>query len=96
MKLTKEEITKLEIPQETKDGILVLFADIETQQKEVDSIRAKMPKDSQKIVESVDYDKFVAATTELAKLKEEMAAKLNEDGGEDGESILSAFASFFR
>lgn len=95
MKLTKDQIAALVLPDDIKADIIALFSDIEAKQTEVDSIRAKLPKDSQKIVESVDYDKFVAATEELNALKKEMESKLDKDGGTAGGALLSAFAPFF-
>jgi capsule polysaccharide export protein KpsE/RkpR len=96
MALTKDSIAKLEIADELKADILALFGQIETQQTEVESIRKKLPTDSQKIVESVDYEKFQTATAELERLKTEMAAKLQNEAGEEGETFLAAFSAFFR
>jgi len=95
MALTKEALEKLEIAPELKADILALFGDIETKQTEVESMRKRVPTDSQKVVESVDYDKFTAATAELQKMKDELAAKLQREGSEESGTFLAAFSSFF-
>lgn len=95
MALTKDSIAKLEIGDELKADILALFGNIETHQANLDAMRAKLPTDSQKVVESVDFDKFTAATKELEILKQELADKLAREGGEQGETFLAAFSAFF-
>ncbi len=95
MKLNKAAIEALEIAPELKADVLALLGEVETKESELSAIRAKMPTDSQKIVESVDYDKFTKATEELAALKNQIAEKIGQEETKDGEPVLSAFASFF-
>ncbi len=95
MKINKSSIAALEISEELKADLLELFGMVETKQNEVEELRKKVPTDSQKVVESVDFDKFTAATTELEKLKTELAEKLKNQPSEVRETTLSAFAPFF-
>lgn len=95
MNLKKENIAALQIPDDLKADLLSLFDTIETKESELDKLREKVPTDSQKVVEGVDYDKYLAATEELKTLKEQLAAKLGKEGGQEGGSILTVFSSFF-
>lgn len=95
MSLKKEDITALTLDDKIKTDLLGLLTEIDTKESELVKMRASAPTDSQTVVSKVDQAKFEAATTELAALKETMAAKLGEKGGEEGEAFLSAFASFF-
>jgi predicted nucleic acid-binding Zn-ribbon protein len=95
MKLTTSAVEALDIAPELKADVLALLGDVEKKETELSTIRAKMPTDSQKIVESVDYDKFTAATQELETLKQQLAAKLDGERDGDGDFILDAFRSFF-
>lgn len=95
-KLKKSDIENLELTPEIKADILEIFADIENKESELASLRAKIPTDSQKVVESVDYDKFVAAQNELQKLKDEMQQKIEQSTShEKSEPFFTAFPSFF-
>jgi len=95
MKLSKADIEKLELTPELKTDLFSLFDEVESKQKELDKIRAKLPTDSQKVVESVDYDKFQLAQKELESLKNEMASKLAPELKDSPAPILAAFAQFF-
>jgi len=95
MKLTRSTLEALEIAPELKADLLALFGDVETKESELTTLRAKMPSDSQKIVESVDFDKWEKMTGELETLKLQLAAKLENQTTADGDPILSAFSSFF-
>jgi type I site-specific restriction endonuclease len=96
MKLNKENVLALKLAPEVEADILALLEGVTTKETELENLRKKVPTDSQKVVEGVDFDKFKAATTELEKLKKELAEKLeNQPGQEEGETLLSAFASFF-
>jgi hypothetical protein len=76
MKLTKEQIQSLGIPDEQKTDLLSLFDSVTAKEGEIESLRKKVPTDSQKVVESVDFDKYTAAVGELETLKQELAKKL--------------------
>lgn len=93
MKLTKKDIEAAELVPEVKADILSLFDSVEAKESELTKLRAKVPTDSQRVVDSVDHDKFIAATKELEKLKQEMAAKLQMQPAES--AGLAAFAAFF-
>lgn len=95
MKLTLADLEKLEIAPELKADITELFGLAETKEKEITALRAKIPTDSQKVVSAMDHEKFVAATTELEKLKLEIAAKLETDKTGEGSALLAAFSPFF-
>ncbi len=95
MKITKSSIAALEISDELKADLTELFGLIDTKQTEVEELRKKVPTDSQKVVESVDFDKFQSATTELEKLKGELAEKLRTQPAGTYETLISAFAPFF-
>lgn len=95
MKLTRQSLEALEIAPELKADLLALFGDVETKETELTALRAKMPTDSQKIVESVDYAKWQTVTAELEKAKQDLAAAMENKTTNDGDPILSAFASFF-
>ncbi len=95
MKLTKSDIEKLEMTPELKVDILGMFDEVESKQKELDKIRAKLPTDSQKVVENVDYAKFEQAQKDLEALRNEMASKLAPKLEGSDKTVLSAFAQFF-
>lgn len=95
MALTKDKISALEISEELKKDILALFGDIEGKQEEVENLRKKVPTDSQKVVESVDYEKFLVATTELDQMKKDLQKKLETETGSESEAALAAFPQFF-
>ena len=92
-KLTKSDIEKLELAPELKTDILGLFTEIETRSSELETMRSKLPTDSQKVVENIDFEKFQTATAELEKMKTELVQKIPSD--EQGGNFLSAFAPFF-
>ncbi len=93
-KLTKDSITALQLDETVKADLLSLFDDITTRENEIKDLRTKVPTDSQKVVNDVDFTKYEAAVKELDTLKQELASKL-EKTGDEGESILSAFSQFF-
>lgn len=93
--MNKADIEALQLDDKIKTDLLSLFEKIETKETELIAIRAKVPTSSQKVVESIDHDKFIAATKELETLKQSMASKLGDKGGEEGDEFLTAFASFF-
>lgn len=95
MKLTKKDIETANLAPELTAEIMSLFDDVEKKESELTKLRAKIPTDSQKVVESVDHDKFLAATKELEELKNKIASKLQEDATEESEGVLSAFSAFF-
>lgn len=101
MNLNREKIEELELADEVKNDILSLFDNITEKENEIETLRAKLPTDSQKVVDSVDYDKFQAATNELKALKESMQQKietpaLTQIKQDEPETFLAAFGAFFK
>lgn len=92
-KLTKDSISALDLDAAIKTDLLDLFDSITEKENEISSIRAKVPTDSQKVVESVDYDKFTAAQKELGELKARLETELGKT--DEGNDLLSAFPQFF-
>lgn len=76
MALVKDKINALEVSDEIKAGILELFGQVEAKETEVEGLRKKVPTDSQKVVESVDFERFEAATKELETLKGDLQKKI--------------------
>lgn len=95
MKLTKKELESAGLAPDLLAELLSLFDDVTTKENEIATLRAKVPTDSQKVVESVDHDKFIAATAELDALKKQIEGKLLQDQSTESECLLSAFAPFF-
>ncbi len=95
MSLIKENIDALEIAPELKADIKAIFDQIEGKETELVELKKKVPTDSQKVVESVDFAKYEAATKELDTLKSDLALKLQQEGGRAGKGILAAFPMFF-
>lgn len=95
MKITKKDIEGANLAPELATEILSLFDDVKAKETEITGLRAKLPTDSQKVVESVDHQKFLDATAELERLKQEIAAKLESDGSKESDSFLTAFSAFF-
>lgn len=95
MKLTKKDIEDAGLKPELLTEVLALFDDVTVKEDELAKLRAKVPTDSQKIVESVDHEKFVAATAELEKLKTEIAAKLQREDIESGTGFSTIFSELF-
>lgn len=95
MKIDASKIDSLEISDDLKADLKELFGSISAKETEISGMKAKLPTDSQKVVESVDYDKFVAAQAELARLKTELESKVNQAPAGEGDNILAAFSSFF-
>lgn len=96
MPILKDKISALEISDELKADIAALFGQIEAKETEVEGLRKKVPTDSQKVVESVDFEKFEAATKELETLKSDLAKKIQtEDTIKDNAGMLGAFPQFF-
>lgn len=95
MKTDRTKIDALEIPDDLKADLKELFGLIDTKESEINAMKAKVPSDSQKIVEAVDYEKFTAAQAELARLKAELASKVEQAPESEAKSILSAFSAFF-
>ena len=91
MKVTKENIQTLEIPDETKTDLLSLFDSIQGKETEITELRQKVPTDSQRIVESVDFERYKAAVAELETLKQELSKKLPD---KKGESVWDFFNFF--
>lgn len=91
MKLTKEQIQALGIPDEQKTDLLSLFDSVTAKEGEIESLRKKVPTDSQKVVENVDFDKYTAAVNELETLKQELAKKL-PGKSEDWTDFLNPFS----
>lgn len=77
MKINKDSIASLEIPDDLKADIAELFGSIESKENELATLRTKVPTDSQKVVESVDFDKYTAAQKELEQLKADLQRKLD-------------------
>lgn len=92
MILKREDIDKLELAADVKTNLLGLFDEIATKENEITELRAKTPKDTEKVVSSVDFEKYTAAVNDLDKLKQELAGKITNQG-EHG--MLAAFWSFF-
>lgn len=78
-KIAKDTITNLEIPEDLKAELIALFGQIDEKENELAKIRTKVPTDSQKVVESVDFDKYQSAVKELERLKSELAKKLESN-----------------
>lgn len=95
MKLTKDTVASSELPDDIKSDLMELFGLIDTKENELAEIRKKVPTDSQKVVETVDHEKFLAATKELEYLKKKVESALIKEGSEEGDTMLSAFRSFF-
>lgn len=96
MPILKDKISSLEISDELKADITALFDQISDKETEVTELRKKVPSDSQKVVESVDFEKFEAATKELTTLKEELQKKIQtETTTEESSGISAAFPQFF-
>lgn len=96
MPILKDKISALDISDELKADIAALFGQIEAKETEVEGLRKKVPTDSQKVVESVDFEKFETATAELAKLKSDLAKKVEtETTTEESDGISAAFPQFF-
>ena len=93
--MKREDIDALTLDPKVKADLFGLFDKITTQETALEDLRKKVPTSSQKVVEGVDHEKFLAATAELQRLKDEMASKIGNKGGEEGEAFLSAFAPFF-
>jgi len=97
MALVKDKIAALEISDELKADILALFEQVSAKETEVENLRKKVPSDSQKVVESVDFEKFEAATKELETLKADLQKKIEtETTSEESEGISAAFPQFFQ
>lgn len=92
MKINKDTLTTLEISDELKADLSELFGSIEAKENELVSLRSKVPTDSQKVVESVDFDKYTAAVSELACLKTELQKKL--DANKTTEGIFDLLCPF--
>lgn len=96
MALIKDKICTLGISDELKADILDLFSEVEAKETEVEGLRKRVPSDSQKVVESVDFEKFEAATKELDILKADLQKKLQlETTAEESSGISAAFPQFF-
>lgn len=100
MNISRNAIDGLELTPEIKSDILSLFDSIEEKESELTKLRAKIPTDSQRVVENTDYAKFESATAELEKLKQEMAKKIETPAvqtakEENPDAFLAAFAPFF-
>lgn len=77
MAIKRSDIESLEMEDERKNELLSLFDTLDEKESEIQSLRKKLPTDSQKVVDSVDYEKFTAATAELERLKAQIAESLN-------------------
>lgn len=84
MKINKDSIASLEIPDDLKADLAELFGSIESKENELATLRTKVPTDSQKVVESVDFDKYTAATKELEQLKLDLQRKLDSQKATSG------------
>ncbi len=96
MPLVKDKVAALEISDELKADIMELFGQIDAKENEVSSMRGKLPTDSQKVVESTDFEAFEKATKELGELKQKLADKIQTETTEkESGGMLAAFPQFF-
>jgi hypothetical protein len=100
MNINRDAVNALELDDSIKKNLLELFDEIETKENEISAIKAKVPADSQKIVDEVDYKKFQDATKELSLLKEKLAKEIETPQlqaveVEQPKTFLNAFQSFF-
>lgn len=95
MDLNETTINALTIGDDVKAELLKLFGQVKAKETELDKLRAKVPTDSQKVVEGVDHDRFIAATAELQALKDSMKSKLDDNATKKDAPLLAAFSAFF-
>ena len=75
-KITREQIQGLTVEDPLKAELLSLFDGIIEREKTISNLQAKVPGDSQQIVEKVDYAAFQNAQKELAEHKQKLAELL--------------------
>lgn len=95
MKLTRESLAQIAgWTDDQKADVMSLFDSIAGKDKEIETLKAKAPSDSQKVIESVDYDKLVAAQTERDELARKLREKL-ESANVETVDPMEAFNAFF-
>lgn len=75
-KITREQIQGLTVEEPLKIELLGLFDGITEREQTITNLQSKVPKDSQRVVEEVDFQAFTKAQSELAAYKQKLAEKL--------------------
>lgn len=95
MKLTKESLAALaHWNDEEKADVMALFDSIKEKDDTISALKAKEPKDSQKVVESVEYEKLIQAQRERDTLAQQLREKLESANVEINLDPLEAFPDF--
>ena len=78
-KVSRESLTKIAgLGDADKADLLALFDETEASEKSLAELRAKIPTDSQTVVDKVEFSKLTETAAHNEKLKGELAEKMEE------------------